>query len=94
MATSVNNSKISQLVHMKLAACRPTLLASHTALSTTMAPTWLQNLQLAVIAISSLIYCSCLMMLFIGIYVYGSIWELISVATSTCAVHAIDHNNA
>ena len=59
-----------------------------------MAPAWLQNLQLAVIAISSLIYCSCLMMLFIGIYVYGSVWELISVATSTHAVHAIDHNNA
>ena len=81
---------------MKLAACWPThmLLASHTALSTIMAPAWLQNLQLAVIAVSSLIYCSCLMMLFIGIYVYGSVWELISVATSTHAVHVVDHNNA
>ena len=71
---------------MKLAACWPTLLVSHTALSTTVAPAWLQNLQLAVIAVSSLIYCSCLMMLFIGIYVYGSVWELILVATSTCAI--------
>ena len=52
------------------------------------------NLQLAVIAVSSLIYCSCLMMLFIGTYVYGSVWELISLATSTHAVHAVDHNNA
>ena len=58
---------------MKLAACWPTLLTSHTALSTTMAPAWLQNLQLAVMAVSSLIYCSCLMILFIGIYVYGSV---------------------
>ena len=79
---------------MKLAACWPTFLASHTALSTIMAPAWLQNLQLAVIAVSSLVYCSCLMMLFIDIYVYGSVWELISVATSTHAVHAIGHNNA
>ena len=79
---------------MKLTACWPTLLASHTASSTTMAPAWLQNLQLAVIAISSLIYCLCLMMFFIGIYVYGSVWELISVATSTHSVHAVDHNNA
>ena len=68
-------------------------VACYTALSATMVPAWLQNLQLAVIAISSLIYCSCLMMLFIGIYVYGSVWELISVATSTHAVHAVDHNN-
>ena len=79
---------------MKLAACQPTSLASHIALSTTMAPAWLQNVQLAVRAVSSLIYCSCLMMLFIGIYVYGFVWEIISVATSTHAVHAIDHNNA
>ena len=79
---------------MKLAACWPTLLASHTALSTAMAPAWLQNLQLVVIVISSLIYCSSLMMLFIGIYIYGSVWESISVATSTHAVHAVDHNNA
>ena len=81
---------------MKLEACWPTrtLLASHTALSTIIASAWLQNLQLAVIAVSSLIYCSCLMMLFIGIYVYGSVWELISVATYTHAVHAVDHNNA
>ena len=86
--------QISQLVRMKLAACWPTLLASHTALSTTMAPAWLQNLQLAVIAVSSLICCSYLMMLFIDIYVYGSVWELISVATSTHAVHTVDHNDA
>ena len=51
-----------------------------------MAPAWLQNLQLAVIAVSSLIYCSCLMILFIGVYVYGSVCELISLATSTHAV--------
>ena len=53
-----------------------------------------KNLQLTVIAVSSLIYCSCLMMLFIGTYVYGSVWELISLATSTHAVHTVAHNNA
>ena len=80
---------------MKLAACWPTLLASHTALSTTMAPAWLQNLQLAVIAVSSLIYCSCLMMLFIGIYVYGSVCMGVNFS-SYFLLHrpAVDHNNA
>ena len=35
-----------------------------------------------------------LIMLFIGICVYGSVWVLISVATSTHTIHAVDHNNA